>query len=56
MRLGKEKERFDAQKRRYLAYSKLKRKAHKKTRKRIRSLLNLLKRGLSALQGLLNVF
>lgn len=54
--LGKEKERFDVQKRRYLAYSKLKRKAHKKTRKRVRSLLNLLNRGLSALQGLLNVY
>ena len=56
VRLGKEKERFDVQKRRYLAYSKLKRKVHKKTRKRIRSLLNLLKRGMSALQGLLNVY
>jgi len=54
--LGKEKERFDVQKRRYIAYSKLKRKAHKKTRKRIRSLLNLLNKGLSALQGLLNVY
>jgi len=56
VRLGKEKERFNVQKRRYLAYSKLKRKAHKKTRKRIRSLLNLLNRGLSALQELLNVY
>lgn len=56
VRLGKEKERYNVQKRRYLAYSKLKRKAHKKTRKRIRSLLNLLKRGLNALQELLNVY
>jgi len=56
IRLGKEKERFDVQKRRYLAYSKLKRRSHKKTRKRIRSLLNLLKRGLNALQELLNVY
>ena len=56
VRLGKEKERFDVQYRRYLAYSKLKRKAHKKTRKRIRSLLNLLKRGLTALQGLLDAY
>lgn len=52
--LGKQKERFDTQKTRYLAYSKLKRKAHKKTRKRIKSLLNLLKRGIAALQELLN--
>jgi len=56
IRLGKEKERLDVQKHRYLAYSKLKRKTHKKTRKRIRSLLNLLKRGLSALQELLNIY
>jgi hypothetical protein len=54
IRLGKEKERFDAQKPKYLAYSKLKRKARKKTRKRIKSLLNLLKRGMAALQELLD--
>jgi len=56
VRLGKEKERFDVQKRRYLAYSRLKRKSQKKTHKRIRSLLNLLKRGLNALQELLNIY
>lgn len=52
--LGKAKERFDTQKRTYLGYSKLKRKTHQKTRKRIKSLLNLLKKGMAALQELLN--
>lgn len=52
--LGKEKERFDTQHKKYLAYAKLKRKSHKKKRKRIKSLLNLLTRGLAALQSLLN--
>lgn len=54
VRLGKEKERFDEQHSKYLSYAKLKRKAHKKKRKRIKSLLNLLTRGLAALQALLN--
>lgn len=52
--LGKEKERFDVQHRKYLGYAKLKRKTHKKKRKRVKSLLNLLSRGLAALQSLLN--
>lgn len=54
VRLGKEKERFDEQHKKYLSYAKLKRKAHKKKRKRIKSLLNLLTRGLAALQALLD--
>lgn len=54
MRLGKEKERFDVQHSKYLGYAKLKRKAYKKKRKRIKSLLNLLTRGLTALQVLLD--
>ena len=54
--LGKEKERFDTQKRKYLGYSKLQRKAHRKTRKRIKSLLNLLSRGINALQALLDQY
>ena len=54
MPLGKEKERFDTQHKKYLGYAKLKRKAHKKKRKRIKSLLNLLSRGLTALQVLFN--
>lgn len=52
--LGKEKERFDVQRRKYLIYRKLRRKSYKKTKKRKKSLLNLLKRGISALQVLLN--
>ncbi len=52
--LGKEKERFDVQHRKYLGYAKLKRKAHNKKHKRVKSLLNLLSRGLAALQALLN--
>jgi hypothetical protein len=54
IRLGKEKERFDEQHKKYLSYAKLKQKAYKKKRKRIKSLLNLLNRGLDALQVLLN--
>lgn len=54
IRLGKEKERFDLQKKKYVSYGKLRRKSHKKTGKRIRSLLNLLHKGLQALQALLN--
>lgn len=54
IRLGKEKERFDTQHKKYLGYAKLKRKPHKKKRKRIKSLLNLLSRGLDALQALLD--
>ena len=54
VRLDKEKERFDTQRKKYLGYAKLKRKAYKKTRKRIKSLLNLLSRGVDALQALLN--
>lgn len=54
IRLGKEKERFDTQKKKYVSYAKLKRKSYKNTRKRIRSLLNLLEKGLKALQALLN--
>ena len=54
VRLGKEKERFDGQRKKYLSYAKLKRKTHKKERRRIKSLLNLLSRGLDALQALLN--
>jgi len=54
MRLGKEKERFDAQHKKYVGYAKLKKKTHKKTRKRIKSLLNLLKRGIDTLQALLD--
>lgn len=52
--LGKEKERFNVQHSKYLNYAKLKLKAHKKKRRRIKSLLNLLTRGLNALQRLLN--
>ena len=52
--LGKEKERFGVQHRKYLGYAKLKRKAHRKKRRRIKSLLNLLSRGLTALQALLD--
>lgn len=54
VRLSKEKERFDAQHKKYLGYAKLKKKSYKKTRKRIKSLLNLLKRGIDALQTLLD--
>lgn len=54
IRLGKEKERYDVQKKKYVSYGKLRRKSHKKTRKRIKSLLNLLHKGLQALQQLLN--
>jgi hypothetical protein len=54
VRLGKEKERFDTQYKKYLSYAKLKKKSYKKTRKRIKSLLNLLKRGMDALQALLD--
>jgi hypothetical protein len=54
IRLGKEKERFDVQHSKYLGYAKLKRKAYKKKRKRVKSLLNLLTRGLTALQVLLD--
>lgn len=54
--LGKEKERFDTQQKKYLTYAKLKRKGYKKSRRRIKSLLNLLERGLIALQQLLNNF
>ncbi len=54
IRLGKEKERFDVQKKKYIGYGKLRRKSYKKTRKRIGSLLNLLQKGLQALQQLLN--
>lgn len=54
IRLGKEKERFDGQKKKYVSYGKLRRKSQKKTRKRIKSLLNLLQKGLQALQQLLN--
>jgi transposase, IS5 family len=52
--LGKGKERFDLQHRKYLSYAKLKHKAYKKKHRRIKSLLNLLTRGLAALQVLLN--
>ena len=54
IRLGKEKERFTTQAKKYLGYAKLRRKAYKKKRKRVKSLLNLLKRGLDALQALLD--
>ena len=53
-RLGKEKERFTTQAKKYLGYAKLRRKAYKKKRRRIKSLLNLLTRGLDALQALLD--
>ena len=43
--LGKPKERYDEQKRKQLSYSRLQRKAHKKTGRRIKSLLHLLNRG-----------
>lgn len=56
IRLGKEKERFDTQRRKYLGYSRLKRKARRKTRKRIKSLLNLLNKGVGALQALLDQY
>lgn len=52
VRLGKEH--FDEQHRKYLSYAKLKRKSRKKTRKRVKSLLNLLRRGIHALQTLLD--
>ena len=52
--LGKEKERYQVQHRKYLSYAKLKRKVYRKKRKRLKSLLNLLSRGLDALQALLN--
>jgi predicted nucleic acid-binding Zn finger protein len=54
--LGKENDRFKEQHKKYLIYAKLKRKTYKKSRKRTKSLLNLLKRGLTALQSLLNSF
>lgn len=52
--VGKEKERFGVQHKKYVSYAKLKRKAYKKKCRRIKSLLNLLTRGLEALQLLLN--
>lgn len=54
VRLGKEKERFDVQHKKYLGYAKLKRKTYKKSRKRIKSLINLLSRGIHALQALID--
>ncbi|MEM9830370.1 MAG: hypothetical protein AAF944_07015 [Bacteroidota bacterium] len=54
MPLGKQKESYQVQHKKYLSYAKLKRKAHKKKRKRLKSLLNLLSRELNALQALLN--
>ena len=51
--LGKPKERYDEQHRKQLSYSKLQRKSHKKTRRRIKSLLYLLNKGCWLLKDLL---
>ena len=45
---------FDQQKKKYLTYSKLRRKSRRKTRARKRSILHLVSKGLESLQQLLN--